>query len=168
MVRARSARSSAVTKWIAEKIFNETKRSNDLFVQQKSRRNSSEACDDLVQQKSRRNSSEACDDLVRLAGFEPARFPRRILSPLCMPVPPQSRLYYFTRNSAFVNPLKRKDRADRAAGQNKEQRMDLRRLFPERKEQKCAVDPELQKRIPVCGKAEMYKIRLHTERCQKQ
>ena len=39
----------------------------------------------FVKQKSRRRQSEACDDVVRLAGFEPARFPRRILSPLCMP-----------------------------------------------------------------------------------
>ena len=41
--------------------------------------------------------------LVRLAGFEPARFPRQILSLLCMPIPPQSHRYYFTRKSAFVN-----------------------------------------------------------------
>lgn len=40
-------------------------------------------------------------------------------------------------------PSKRKDRADHAAYKNKEQRMDLRSLFPEREKREHAVDAEL-------------------------
>lgn len=46
--------------------------------------------------KNRREPNAVRGDVVRLGGLEPPRFPRQILSLLCMPIPPQPRMFYYT------------------------------------------------------------------------
>ena len=47
------------------------------------------------QKKSRRERYIVRDDVVPLAGLEPARYRYRgILSPLCLPIPPQRHIKY--------------------------------------------------------------------------